>query len=153
MEIVKKFGWPRSVYTNNSVYFLSVVFAKVLSMLSVRYMPAPKSYPQSVELAKRYMKLLVNGLNLTIMEGTLPQEDWDLVVYPVVHAVNKRVLCVDWFSPAKLLLEYSPNRTVGEVGPDTQRAVAALSLGVEQGWIYGTRRRSSPNDSWNDAYD
>ena len=33
----------------------------------------------------------------------------------------------------ELLLEYHPNRTGGEAGPDTERALVALSWGVEQG--------------------
>jgi len=114
MEIVKQFGWPRSVYTDNGAHFVSGEFAKVLRMLSVRHMPAPKSHPQSVGLAERYVKLLVDGLKVTIMGRKLPQEDWDLVVDPVVHAVNTRVLSVHGFSPAELLLGYNPNRTGSE---------------------------------------
>jgi len=60
----------------------------VLSMLSVRLMPAPKSHPHSVGLTERYVKLLVDGLKVTIMGRKLLQEDWDPVVDPVAHAVN-----------------------------------------------------------------
>jgi len=132
-EIVKQFGWPRSVYTHNGAHFVSGQLAKVLSMLSFRNMPAPKWHPQSVGLAEGYVKLLVDGLKVTIMGGKLPQEEWDLVVDPVVYAVNTRVLSVHRFSQAELLLGYNPQRTAGEAGPDTEEAVVALSMGVEQG--------------------
>jgi len=38
----------------------------VLSMISVMHLPAPKSHPQSVGLAERYVKLLVDGEKVTV---------------------------------------------------------------------------------------
>jgi len=51
-------------------------------MLSIMHMPAPKSHSLSVELAEHYLKVLVDGLKVTIMGRKLPQEDRDLVVEP-----------------------------------------------------------------------
>ena len=133
MEVVKQFSWPRTVYTDNGAHFVSGEFAKVLRMLSVIHLPAPKSHLQSVDLAERYVKLLVDGLMVTIMGHKLPQEDWDLVVDPVIHAINTRVPSIHGFSPAELLLGYNPRRTVGEVSPDTERAVAAISASMSLG--------------------
>jgi len=133
MEVVKQFGWPRTVYTDNGAHFVSGEFAKVLRMLSVVHLPAPKSHPQSVGLAERYVKLLVDGLKVTIMGKKLQQEDWDLVVDSVVNAINTRVLSVHGFSPAELLLGYNPRSAGGEGSPDTERAVAAISAGKSQG--------------------
>lgn len=84
-------------------------FAKVLSRLSVTHIPAPKAQPQSVGLAERYVKLLVDQLKVTVMGRKLPAEDWDLVLDSVIHAINTRVLSVHGFSPAELLLGYYPN--------------------------------------------
>ena len=133
MEVVKQFGWPRAVYTDNGAHFVSGEFAKVLSKLSVIHLPAPKSHPQSVGLAERYVKLLVDGLKVTIMGRKLPQADWDLVVDSVIHAINTRVLTVHAFSPAELLFGFNPNRTDGEVCPATERAAAAISASLNQG--------------------
>jgi len=72
-------------------------------------------------------------VTVTIMGHGLPQEDWDLVIDPVVQAINTRVLRVHSFSPAQLLLGYNPWRTGGEVIPDTERAVAAISTSMSQG--------------------
>ena len=83
----------------------------MLSRLSVIHIPAPKSHPQSVGLAERYVKLLVDGLKVTVMGRKLPQEDWDLVIDSVIHAINTRVLSVHGFSPAELFLGFNPNRT------------------------------------------
>jgi len=75
----------------------------------------------------------VDGLKVTIMGQKLPQEDWDLVVDPVIHAINTRVLSIHGFSPAELLLGYNPRSTGGEVSPDTERAVAAISTSMSLG--------------------
>jgi len=75
MRIVQQFRWPRTVYTDNGAHFVSGEFAKVLSKLSVIHLPAPKSHPQSVGLAERYVKLLVDGLKVTVMQRKLPQGD------------------------------------------------------------------------------
>jgi len=133
MEVVKQFGWPRTVYTDNGEYFFSGEFAKVLRMLSIIHLPAPKSHPQSVGLAERYVKLLVDGLKVTILGPKLQQEDWDLVVDQVIHAINTRVLSVHGFSPAELLLGYNTRTIGGEVSPGTERALAAISSSISLG--------------------
>jgi len=75
----------------------------------------------------------VDGLKVTRMGQKLPQEDWDLVVDPVIHAINTRVLRIHGLSPAELLLGYNPRSTGGEVSPDTERAVAAISTSMSLG--------------------
>jgi len=99
-------------------------------MLSVIHLRAPKSHSQSVGLPERYVKPFVDGLKVTIMGQKLPQEDWDLVVDPVIHTINTRVLCVDGLSPAELLLGYNPRRTCSEVSPHRECAVAAISTSM-----------------------
>ena len=111
LEIVKQFGWPRAVYTDNGAHFVSGEFANLLKCLSVAHLPAPKSHPQSVGLAERHVKLLVDGLKVTIMGRKVPQTDWDLVIDSVTHAINTRVLSIHGFTPAELLLGFNPNKT------------------------------------------
>ena len=132
-EVVNYFGWPRAVYTDNGAHFVSGAFAEVLRRFSVIHIPAPKAHPQSVGLAERYVKLLVDGLKVTVMGQKRQQEDWDLVVDSVVHAINTRVLSVHGFSPAELLLGFNPNRSGREVTPRAERAVATLSASACQG--------------------
>jgi len=135
MEIVKRFRWPRAVYTDNGAHFVSGEFANVLKRLSVVHLPAPKSHPQSVSLAEHYVKLLVDGLKVTIMGRKMKPKDWDLVIDSVVHAINTRVLSIHGFTPAELLLGFNPNKTGWDVNPNTERAVATLSCAIEAGQI------------------
>jgi len=133
LEIVKQFGWPRAVYTDNGAHFVSGEFANLLKRLSVAHLPAPKLHPQSVGLAERYVKLLVDGLKVTIMGRKVPQTDWDLVIDSVTHAINTRVLSIHGFTPAELLLGFNPNKTGWDVNPNTERAVATLWSAIEAG--------------------
>ena len=57
----------------------------------------------------------------------MPQEDWGLVVDPVVHTINKCVLNIHGFSPAELLLGYNPRSTGGGTSPDMEHVVVAKS--------------------------
>ena len=127
MRTVKLFGWPRAVYTDNGAHFVSGEFAKTLKDFHVVHLPAPKSHPQSVGLAERYVRLLVDGLKVTVMASKAPTTDWDLYVDPVVHSINTRVLSVHGFSPAELLLGYNPNRIGWDTSPATERAVSVIA--------------------------
>jgi len=69
--------------------------------------PCREPLPQE----SRYIKPLVDVLKVTVMQRKQLQEDWDLVVDSVVHAINTRVPRVHTFSPAELLLGFNPNRT------------------------------------------
>jgi len=99
----------------------------------VVHLPAPKSHPQSVGLAERYVKLLVDGLKVTIIGRKMEQKDWDLVIDSVVHTMNTRILSIHGFTPAELLLGFNPNETGWDVNPNTERAVATLSCAIEAG--------------------
>jgi hypothetical protein len=72
-------------------------------------------------------------MKITIMGRKLKQEDWDLVVDPVVHSINTRVLSIHSFSPAELLLGFNPNKTGWDVRPNTESAAAVLRSIVEAG--------------------
>ncbi|KAG0644330.1 hypothetical protein HOY80DRAFT_1029998 [Tuber brumale] len=67
------------------------------------------------------------------MGRSLSQQDWDLFVNPLVHAINIQVFIIHGFTPAELLLGYNPSRTGREVGSDTEWSVAVLSMGIDQG--------------------
>jgi len=126
MRVVKLFGWPRAVYTDNGAHFVQGEFAKTLQKFHVVRLPAPKSHPQSVGLAERYVRLLVDGLKVTVMASKAKTTDWDLYIDSVVHSINTRILSVHGFSPAELLLGYNPNRIGWDTSPGTERAVSIL---------------------------
>jgi len=132
MRVVKQFGWPRAVYTDNGTHFVQGEFAKTLQNFHVIHFPAPKSHPQSVGLAERYVRLLVDGLKVTVMASKAETTDWDLYIDSVVHSINTRILSVHNFSPAELLLGYNPNRIGWDTSPGTERAVPILMSAVAE---------------------
>ena len=127
MRIVKMLGWPRTVYTDNGAHFVQGEFAKTLQRFHVVHLPASKSHPQSVGLAERYVRLLVDGLKVTVIASKAAPTDWDLYVDSVVHSINTRILRVHGFSPAELLLGYNRNRIGWDTSPGTERAVSVLT--------------------------
>lgn len=61
-EIVKVFGLPRAVYSDNGSHFVQGVLAAYLKARGVRHYPAPKSHPSSVGLSERYVQLVLHAL-------------------------------------------------------------------------------------------
>jgi len=84
------------------------------------YMTASKSYPQSILPAESYVQLIVDGLKVMIMGKKLLQEDCNLVIDSVIHAVKTRFLSVHEFIPADLLLGYKLSRIGGEARQETK---------------------------------
>ena len=80
-QIVRPFGWPGSMYTDNGTHFVSRVFARLLQDNLVRHFPAPKTHPSSVGLSVRYVQILMTGLRTTIIQNCYPIERW-FCVYP-----------------------------------------------------------------------
>ena len=73
---------------------------KTLQRFHVVHLLAPKSDPQSVGLAEQYVRLLVDGLKVTVIASMMALTDWDLYVDSVVHSINTSILRVHGFSPA-----------------------------------------------------
>jgi len=86
-----------------------------------------------VGLAERYVRLLVDGLKVTIMGGKALATDWDLYVDAVVHSINTRVLRVHGFTSAELLLGYNPNRIGWDTTMKTDCAVAITREALAEG--------------------
>ena len=71
-QIVRPFGWPGSMYTDNGTHFVACVFARLLQDNLVYHFPAPKTHPSSVDLSKQYVQILIMGLRTTIIQNRNP---------------------------------------------------------------------------------
>ena len=107
-QIVRCFGWPGSVYTDNGPHFVSGVFASTLRGQFIQHFPAPKSHPSSVGLAERYVQLLMTALRTTIISQKGAGDTWDRFIPSTVHAINTRTLRVHGYTPSELLLGFNP---------------------------------------------
>jgi len=107
-SIAKTFGLPNGVYTDNATYFVSGVFPDFLATRGVRQFPAPKTHPASVGLLERYVQLVLYGIRKIVVGGGEIQR-WSAYLDQVIHSMNTREVRVHGYSPAELLLGYSPN--------------------------------------------
>ena len=99
-------GWPLSIYTDNGPHFTGKEFHGLLEERGVRHFPAPKSHPQSVGLAERYVQLLLNILKKEMQRAS--KVTWDEHIPGASRTLNTRALRVHGFSPAELLCSFNP---------------------------------------------
>lgn len=99
-------GWPPSIYTDNGPHFTGKDFHGLLEGRGVRHFPAPKSHPQSVGLAERYVQLLMNVLKREVQGKD--KTAWDKLIPGALHILNTRALQVHGFTPAELLFGFNP---------------------------------------------
>jgi len=126
-QVVRPFGWPGSVYTDNGPHFVSGVFARLLQDNLVHHFPAPKTHPSSVGLSERYVQILMTGLRTTIIQNRYPVKRWFECVPTVVQAINIRQLSVQGYSPAQLLFGFQP-RTTGFGRPTGRDEIVLAAL-------------------------
>jgi len=107
-QIVRPFGWPRSIYTDNGQHFVNGIFPTALQQNLVRHFPAPKTHPSSVGLSERYVQILMTMLRTTVQDNKGSVESWDLFVPGIVHSINTRTLRIHGYIPAELLFGFNP---------------------------------------------
>lgn len=105
-------GWPNAIYCDNASYFVHGVFSEELKEKKVLLFPAPVIHPSSVGLAEKYVHLTMTALR-TLLRGEkvgaeLPLDQWDECLASAVFAINNRVLRVQGFTPAQLLMGFIP---------------------------------------------
>ena len=105
-SVVNLLGWPLSVYTDNGTHFTGKDFHGLLEEKGIRHFPAPKSHPESVGLAERYVQLLMSVLKREVQQGD--KVNWDKRIPGVLSTLNTRALRVHGFTPAELLFGFNP---------------------------------------------
>ena len=107
--VAELLGWPLSVYTDNGAHFTGRDFHGLLEQKGIRHFPVPKSHPQSVGLAERYVQLLMTVIKKT-MQGR-NKKTWDEHIPAALHTLNTRALRIHGFTPAELLFGFNPRST------------------------------------------
>ena len=79
---------------------------------------APVRHPASVQLAERYVQVVLAGLRraLQITPDAICQ--WDEYLEQVVHGPNSRIICLQGYTPVQLLFGYSPRYSNSSILPD-----------------------------------
>ena len=117
-RIAKVMGWPAAIYCDNVCYFVKGMVAEELKKRGVLLFPAPITHPSSVGLAEKYVHLTMTALRTLLNGGNeddresgrmkMPLEYWNRCLDTAVFAINNRVVRTHGFSPAQLLLGFTP---------------------------------------------
>ena len=129
-KIAKLFGWPFAIYCDNASYFVKGKVPEDLKGYQVLQFSAPITYPSSVSLSERYVRLVLTGLRTVLAYEHKPLAHWDLYLDTVVFAINNRILRVHRFTPSQLFLGMSPKSWVEDV--TVQDETVGTTLAGEQ---------------------
>jgi hypothetical protein len=122
-EVVKVFGWPSAVYSDNGSHFVQGDFAALLKANGIKHFPAPKSHPSSVGLIERYVQLILYGLRRHTLLVDHGKFLWDRFLSLVINNLNDRILRVHGYTPSQLLFGCTPRRSGWDITP-TQEHIA-----------------------------
>jgi hypothetical protein len=131
-EIVKVFGWPASVYSDNGSHFVQGEFPALLKKNGIRHFPAPKSHPSSVGLIEKYVQLILYGMRRHTLLVDRGKYLWDRYLPLVVNSINDRVLKVHGYSPSQLLFGITPRRSGWDITPAQEHIADSLTRLYEQ---------------------
>ena len=126
-QIVRPFGWPGSMYTDDGTDSVSGVFARLQQENLVHHIPAPKTHPSSVGLSERYVQILTTGLCMTVIQNCYPIERWFQFIPTMVQASNIRQLSVQGYPPTQVLFGFNP-RTTGFWKPAVRDEIVLAAL-------------------------
>jgi transposase InsO family protein len=107
-EVVKIFGGPRAVYSDNGTHFTGDVFPAELKQMGVKHFYAPIRHPSSVGLAERYVQVVLKGLRAALLDDPQFILYWDSFVRQVTWIANMRTTEVHDFTPAELHFGFVP---------------------------------------------
>jgi hypothetical protein len=85
-------GWPRGIYHDNGSNLVNKEARNLLTPVGVKQYPAPKSHPQLVGLAERYVQLVVVGLRTLMTASDELRKVWDNVLPHVMHLIKTKVI-------------------------------------------------------------
>ena len=134
-SVTNTFGWPRIVYSDNGRHFQGK-FKEKLSAMKVKQIGAPITHPESVGLAERYIKLILNELRTLLQHDPNFIWDWDWFVPHVIHAANTRLVKLYGYTPAQLLMGFNPTYNPDLPSFEDELRGTAFAENIQE-WING----------------
>jgi transposase InsO family protein len=126
-EVVKTFGWPSAVYSDNGSHFVQGKLPALFKEHGVRHFPAPKSHPSSVGLIEKYVQLILYSLRRYTLLVDGGKYLWDRYLPLIVNNINDRVLKVHGYSPSQLLFGITPRRSGWDITPSQEHIADGLA--------------------------
>ena len=100
MEVIRRFGRPQEVTTDQGRAFTGVQFAKICEGLFIRYKPTAAGQPQSDGMVERVNRTIEDILSIACGGDA---STWSEHVAEIEYAINTRVSSVTKFSPYELV--------------------------------------------------
>jgi hypothetical protein len=137
-EVVKVFGWPSAVYSDNGSHFVQGKLPALLKANGIRHFPAPKHHPSSLGLIEKYVQLILYGLrrNTILVDGG--KSLWDRFLPAVINSLNDRTLKVHGYIPSQLLFGKIPRRSGWDVTPQQECIADGLARLYENDPYFNT---------------
>jgi hypothetical protein len=104
--VIETFGMPLSMYTDNGAHFTSEDFYGMVANMGIKHCPAPKTHPSSVDLAEKYVQLLMGILKRRVQGGD--KRLWDTLIPSATRTLNTCGIRVHGYTPSELLLGNNP---------------------------------------------
>jgi hypothetical protein len=102
------FGWPKAIYSHNGSHFTGEEIKELFEMQGVTHYTAPITHPSSVGLVERNVQLMMSQLRKRSIDSGLQTPPWGTYVPESTASINTRLIRVHGYSPAQILLGYTP---------------------------------------------
>jgi transposase InsO family protein len=100
MEVIRRFGRPQEVTTDQGRAFTSSQFSKICEGLFIQYKPTAAGQPQSDGMVERVNRTIEDVLSIACGGDAA---NWSEHVAEIEYAINTRVSSVTKFSPYELV--------------------------------------------------
>jgi transposase InsO family protein len=106
VEVVLKFGIPKTILTDQRSNFLSELFTNICKLLKIKKIKTTAYHPQSNGALERTHRVLVEYLRCFILED---QTNWDKWISYATFVFNTTPHTANGFTPHELMFGRKPN--------------------------------------------
>lgn len=139
-QVSRTFGFPRSAYSDNATHFSQGEFFEFLRKHGIRNFPVPKTHPSSVGLSERFVQMVLYALR-KLMFSVSDLSTWEDFLEPTIQCLNTRMLKIQGFTPAQLLLGFNPRYNTEDFTPEDLEVAEDIASKIETSEIVSVETR------------
>ena len=113
------YGFPESLYTDNGKHFVGSEIISLFESHGTYVTQAPISHPSTVGLSERNVQLVLAQIRKWVYEkGPQSKAIWGRALPQIMPNINSRLLRIQGFTPAEILMGYNPQWNVTRHGEE-----------------------------------
>lgn len=126
-ELAPVFGFPKCIYNDNGSHFTGSEITTLFQSHGTFQIITPISHPSSVGLVERNVQLFTSQLRKWVLDrGPAAKMFWGRAIPEIMPAINSRLVRLHGFTPANILLGYSPEwKVTRDRPPGEERNLSA----------------------------